>query len=371
MRGSWERLGPWAPAAAALGAGVLPGLWPGHGLLAPGGVPGLLLAVAFGVAGAAAARLAPVRLWPLLALTATDALWRGPGPLLAVTSYLAAAAFPRPARLAAYAAAASVLAALPRPGVELASALGGAPLLVWLPLALGLWAGARRQVVAGLRERAERLEREQAALAGRARAQERARIARDMHDVLAHRVSLMVLRAGALEINAADPATAAEAELIRATGKEALTQLRAVLEVLGPRDGEPHRPQPTLADLEDLLEQSRAAGVRLERRDEGPGGDLPVMVQHAAYRVVQEALTNIHKHAGPVRARVALRRLPAALEVTVTNAPPPPGRPGPGAGFGAGTGLVGLRERVALLGGEFAAGPMPGGGFTVQARFPA
>jgi signal transduction histidine kinase len=233
-----------------------------------------------------------------------------------------------------------------------------------------MWISARRKVVAGLRERADRLEREQAVLAERARVEERTRIARDMHDVVAHQVSLMVLRAGALEINAPDEKTAAEAELIRTTGKEALTQLRAVLGILrhGGREPETFQPQPTLADIDALLDQSRSIGVPIERRDEGTVSELHAVVEHTAYRVVQEALTNIHKHAGLVPTQVVLRRLPSALEVTVNNVVP---HDCVAEMSGSGLGLISLRERVELLGGEFTARPDEDGGFTVSARLPA
>ncbi|MFG3258999.1 sensor histidine kinase [Streptomyces sp. NPDC048172] len=321
------------------------------------------------------------REWPLLLVAASDALVRTPGLLVAVASYLVATTWRRPRHLVLYAVAASLLVTVPRPGVDLASTLGGAPLFVWLPMSLGLWTGARRQVVTGLRERAARLEREQAVRTEQARAQERARIAHDMHDVVSHRVSLMVLRAGALEISTADEGTAREAELIRRTGKEALTQLRAVLGVLTTADEEERfRAQPVLADLDRLLDQSRSAGFAVERRDEGTAADVPPMVEHTAYRVVQEALTNVHKHAGAtakagvtaqvtarVTVRVAVRHLPAALEVTVENTAP--GGPAPYLP-GSGLGLLGLRERVELLGGRFTATPRPDGGFVVRARLP-
>ncbi|MGV9779537.1 sensor histidine kinase [Streptosporangium sp. NPDC003464] len=314
----------------------------------------------------AAARAALGRPWLLLVLAPADAVLRTPGLLLAVASYVAATVLRRPVPLALYAVPVSLVAVIPQPGAGLVSALGGAPLFVWLPLVLGLWAGARREVVAGLRERARRLEREQAARSEQARALERARIAREMHDVVTHRVSLMVLRAGALEINATDEKTAAEAELIRVTGKDALTELRAVLGVLSEEDGE-YRPRPTLADLDGLLEQSRSAGVPVERHEEGDPGALSVMVQHTAYRVVQEALTNIHKHAGRAATQVVLRHLPAALQVDVRNAAPPePALDLPGGGAG----LLGLRERVELLGGRFTAAAEPDGGFLVSVRLP-
>jgi signal transduction histidine kinase len=244
-------------------------------------------------------------------------------------------------------------------------------LILSLGLLAGLWVRARREVVAGLQERAERLEREQAARTEQAREQERARIAREMHDVVAHRVSLMVLHAGALEVSAPDERTAEAAGVIRSTGREALANLRDVLGVLR----SPYAvgdsalsPPPVLVDLERLLDQSRAAGIPIERADEGSPRRLPVIVEQTAYRVVQEALTNVHKHAGDSPTELAIRYLPGALEVMVRNRAP--GRPVetlPASGFG----LVGLRERVELLGGELQSGPQPDGGFLVLARLPA
>ncbi|WP_197681551.1 sensor histidine kinase [Actinopolymorpha singaporensis] len=247
---------------------------------------------------------------------------------------------------------------------------GSALLFVGLGLVLGLWVRARREVLAGLRERAERLEREQAARAEQARGQERARIAREMHDVVAHRVSLMVLHAGALEVNAPDERTARAAELIRGTGREALENLREVLGVLrAPAGGSPAplSPQPGLDDLDQLLEQSRAAGAEVSRRDEGAPRELPAMAGTTAYRIVQEALTNVHKHAPGATVEVVVGYREDALTVRVRNED----APRPAAGHSGGFGLVGLRERVHLLGGDFRAGPTARGGFEVFARLPA
>jgi signal transduction histidine kinase len=239
-----------------------------------------------------------------------------------------------------------------------------AALVVGLPTAVGLWVRERRRVLAGLVERAAQAEREQRARSEQARAQERARIAREMHDVVAHRVSLMVLHAGALEVNAPDEATATTAALIRTTGRDALVELRAALGVL--RSGDTGQaPLPTLDQLDDLLEQSRAAGIALDRRDEGPPRSFPATVERTAYRVVQEALTNVHKHAADAATSVLVRYLPDALEVCVRN------EPGLSASMpGSGTGLAGLRERVELLGGTFEAGRRLDGGFLVSARLP-
>ncbi|GAA0963299.1 hypothetical protein GCM10009558_082270 [Virgisporangium aurantiacum] len=244
-----------------------------------------------------------------------------------------------------------------------------AALTVGLPTAVGLWVRERRRVFAGLTERAEQAEREQQARSEQARTLERARIAREMHDVVAHRVSLMVLHAGALEVNAPDEPTATAAALIRTTGRDALQELRAALGVL--RSGDTGQaPLPTLDALDNLLEQSRAAGIALDRTVEGAPRALPATVERTAYRVVQEALTNVHKHAADAAASVVVRYLPDALEVAVRNEPSSapsslPGLPGSGAG------LAGLRERVELLGGTFEAGRRLDGGFAVSARLPA
>ncbi|MDR8410926.1 histidine kinase [Nonomuraea sp. 3-1Str] len=356
--------------------------------------------------------------------------------------------------------------------------MGGA--LLGLPLVAGLWTRARRQVIDAMRDQADQLRREQVLRADQARAQERARIAREMHDVVAHRVSLMVLHAGALEVGAPDGRTAEAAALIGRVGREALTNLREVLGVLrstdppvrgpgqgsgdpvresrsgtgdhvrdparpstgsaeepradaagrfraafagpaadqaepadsarvrdttsGPASGEratggaERHPQPTLADVDRLLDQSRALGVVVNRHDEGVARPLASTVERTAYRVIQEALTNAHKHAGDTRIDVLVRYLPADLEVVVRNTAPsapgsgPPDHGGPrgeggprpgqrGGGLpGSGWGLVGLRERVELAGGRLVAGPQNGAGaqdglgpeaFQVLARIPA
>ncbi len=199
----------------------------------------ILISVATGVA----AGIARHRLWPLFLVAAvcfvTLALW---APVV-VASYYAGTSLRRRMELVAYCAGAAVVLAA---SFAVSAAVGGYRALwaslpntvtqlfvyIGLPLVAGLWVGARRQVLAGLRDRAERLEREQAARSAEARAKERARIAREMHDVVAHRVSLMVLHAGALEVNAPDEQTARAADLIRTTGREALANLRDVLGVL-------------------------------------------------------------------------------------------------------------------------------------------
>ncbi|MFG2532949.1 sensor histidine kinase [Streptomyces sp. NPDC048516] len=341
----------------------------------------LVLSVVVAVGSATAVLLLSRIRWPLISMGLLAWMLLSVWVTLGVGSYVVARSARRPLYPVCYLVGAGTVAVLPMttgvaigiPGPDredLLSSLGGAVLFVWLPAVLGLWSKARREVIEGLEERAAHLEREQAARAEQARAQERARIARDMHDVVAHRVSLMVLHAGALEVNAKDEETAAAAELIRTTGREALTQLRDVIGVLksasdehGPSLG----PQPTLVDLDRLLDQSRAAGIPVERHDEGTAQRLPTLLEHAAFRVVQEALTNVHKHAGTAHTDVVVRYLDSDLEITVSNAAPSaPVESLPGSGRG----LVGLRERVALLDGEFVATACQGGGFTVSARFP-
>ncbi|WP_147457455.1 sensor histidine kinase [Micromonospora sp. CV4] len=236
--------------------------------------------------------------------------------------------------------------------------------LVGLPLVVGLWVRARRDTLAALRDRAERLEREQEARADRVRAEERTRIAREMHDVVAHRVSLIVVHAGALEVTATDPETVESAALIRETGRQALTDLREVLGVLR-QAAPPAVPEPALDALDELIGESRAAGLRVSRRDEGVATALPATVERTAYRVVREALTNVRKHAADAETTVCLRYLPGGLEVVVRNGPSAGGLALPGAGHG----LLGLRERVELLGGRLEAVPMHGG-FLVRALLP-
>lgn len=241
------------------------------------------------------------------------------------------------------------------------------------PAILGLYIGARRTLLENLHERAERLEREQHLLAQQARVEERTRIAREMHDVVAHRVSLIVLHAGALEVAADNPERAAEtAELIRGIGREALEELREVIGVLrvgdSTDDAAPLAPQPTVDDIPALVAQSRAAGTDVSLHLSGERRPLSRTVERTAYRVAQEALTNVHKHARGAATTVALRYLPDVLEVCVTNARPLRQHSDLPSG---GHGLVGLAERVRLAGGSVEYGPRLDGGFEVRAVLPA
>ncbi len=226
--------------------------------------------------------------------------------------------------------------------------------------------GVRRRYVSALEERAERLERERAAEAARAAAEEQARIARELHDVLAHNVSVMVVQAAAAnDVFDARPEEARAAlENIEATGRAALAELRRLLGVV--RDGGAgYAPQPSLERLDELVDQVRAAGLRLSVTIEGEPRPLPAGLDLAAYRVVQEALTNTLKHARARSAEIRLRFGPDCLDVDVRD-------DGAGAanGDGGGSGLIGMRERVAVYGGKLTAAPSPGGGFAVSASFP-
>jgi signal transduction histidine kinase len=245
-----------------------------------------------------------------------------------------------------------------------------------LAVALGMYTRARRQLVDSLRERAERAETTQRLLADQARQAERARIATEMHDVLAHRVSLIALHAGALEIRPdLPPAEVHEAAgLIRSAARQALTELRDVIGVL--RDGgdaAPHGPLPTLKDIEPLVAEYQQAGlnVRLDMRVESPDG-APGPLGRDTYRIVREALANVSKHAAGTAAVVRLDGRPGeGLRVVVRNRLPlhrPPGLPGSAPGLpGSGLGLVGLAERVELAGGTLSHGPDPAGDFVLTA----
>lgn len=246
-------------------------------------------------------------------------------------------------------------------------------LTIALPLVAGLWVGTRRQLIANLQERAQRLEREQHLMANRAIVAERTRIAREMHDVVAHRVSMMVLHAGGLEVSASDSATADTASLIRNTGREALSELRGILGVLRDENSTeaPTAPQPILEDLDRLLDEWRAAGMAVEKQVTGTPCSFAAQTERTAYRVVQEALTNAGKHAPGAPVTVRLDYGSADLEILVSNEPSSGeggghASPPPSSGFG----LTGLRERIALAGGTLVAGADPDGGWRIRAVLP-
>ncbi|MBB5856520.1 signal transduction histidine kinase [Amycolatopsis umgeniensis] len=242
-----------------------------------------------------------------------------------------------------------------------------------LPTTLSLYFEARRQLLRSLRDRAERAEREQHLLAERARAEERRKLAEEMHDVVTHRLSLMVLHAGALGVVSADEAVRTSAEDIRREGALALDELRDLVGVL--RNGADAEPRPltdgTAGDPATLVAESASVGIPTELTVRGDPGRISPTVARTAYRVVQEALTNIRKHAPGSTATVGLRYHAGGLDVTVENtragAAPDPAL----AGSGSGAGLAGLRQRVELIGGRFEAGPGASGGYRVDAILPA
>ena len=237
------------------------------------------------------------------------------------------------------------------------------------PLLLGLWVGTRRQLIDRLQERAERLEREQHLMTERATIAERTRIAREMHDVVAHRVSLMVLHAGGLEVSSTDPRATKTAGLLRTTGREALAELRSILGVLRDETGgnAPVTPQPVLTDLPRLLEEWRSVGLEVTCEESGKRRPLSTSVQRTAFRVVQEGVTNAAKHAPGAAVTVRLHHGSDRFEIEVANGPTPaPFEPPPHSGFG----LSGLRERLTHVGGELALGPCPDGGWRLRAIVP-
>src|SRR4051794_3572182 len=245
------------------------------------------------------------------------------------------------------------------------------------PLLFVAWAlgnGFRKH---GTREReleahAVALERERDEKVGVAAAEERVRIARELHDVVAHSVSVMVVQiGGARGILDSEPETARETlRSAEQTGRQALAEMRRMLGILRtPDNGRGLAPQPSLKHVDTLIDQAREAGLSVEVHTEGPPHTLAPGVDLAAYRIVQEALTNAVKHAGPAHAEVILRYARDQLEIEVRDdgrgpAPPPNDHADPGHG------LVGMNERVALYGGALSTGPCNGGGFAVRASLP-
>ncbi|MEU5533166.1 histidine kinase [Streptomyces sp. NPDC020362] len=277
------------------------------------------------------------------------------------------------------------------------------------PLLLGLYVGARRRLMESLRERADSLERELQLLAERAeeraewaRNEERTRIAREMHDVVAHRVSLMVVHAAALQAVARkDPEKAVKnAALVGDMGRQALTELREMLGVLRAGEDAGRRAAsaplvavgvaaaeaasraagedgggvegPCLSELEELVGQSAAAGMAVDLSVQGEARSYAAEVEQTAYRVVQEALTNVHKHAAGAKTYVRLAHRGVEIAMQVENEPPPEPASAAAARLpSGGNGLVGMRERVVALGGVFVSGPTDAGGFRVSAVIPA
>jgi signal transduction histidine kinase len=247
----------------------------------------------------------------------------------------------------------------------------GVLVFVAIPLLVGFAMKQRRVREKLLEERATALEREREEKARTAVAEERARIGRELHDVVAHAVSVIVLQArGGRRALADDVEQARQAfDSIETTGGEALTEMRRLLGRLRDREEQLSlKPRPGLAHLGALVEQVREAGLPVELVTEGPPIELPPGVDLSAYRIVQEGLTNALKHAGPARARVVVRYDEDELELEISD-------DGSGGGTrvddsGAGHGLIGIRERVAVYGGELEAARRPEGGYLLRARLP-
>jgi signal transduction histidine kinase len=343
---------------------------PGH-LSMAGGV--LVAVLTAGALPLRRVRPGPVFAWTLLAAVAA-AQWPDRGALfpaaLAISLYTVAVTMRRAVAVAAAVLVAGVLLLVVGQdgtrhwGVAVSDAAGLAAAI----LIVGLYAGTRRAYLAALRDRARQLEIERDQSSALAAAEERARIAREMHDSVAHHLTVIVaLSDGALRAVTRAPADAADAiRDVSGTARQALAETRRLLGVLRADSGpEPRQPLPGFADLDDLLGHVRTAGLPVRYELTGTGADLPPDIQLAVFRLVQEALTNTMKHAGPdASAVVRLELTPADVRVEVQD---------DGAGFGsgpgpAGGGLTGMRERISAFGGELDFGPRDPRGWQVTAR---
>lgn len=234
---------------------------------------------------------------------------------------------------------------------------------------LALYFDARRKLVLALVERAERAEGQRHLLAEQARAEERARLAGEMHDVVTHRVSLMVLQAGALQVTAADETTRRAAEELRAAGCQALDELRDLVGIL--RTSPQRDESPTAAEFATLVAESTAVGVPTELIEEGDRALASPVVGRTAYRIVREALTNVHKHAPGAQVTVRVVYEETQVRLTIHNTPPTAKPNWALAGTGSGLGIANLRQRLELVRGTLRAGTAPDGGFSVEATLPA
>ncbi len=273
--------------------------------------------------------------------------------------------------------AAAALAATWIPGTILLSLRAGqspgGALAAWVLVAVvfgfGLIIRRQRSLTRRLEEYASELEREREERAALAATLERSRIARELHDVIAHSLSMIVVQAAAERRVLTDP-TSGTADVLRTieeAGRQAMTEMRRLLGVLRRTDEPPLQvPQPRLQDLDLLVEQFRAAGLPVELRVEGDPHSLAPGIELSAYRIVQESLSNALKHAGPAHAKVNVRYGEEQLVLEISDDGKPPMRTAPG-----GHGLLGMRERVALYNGTVEAGPVADGGFRVHAVLPS
>jgi signal transduction histidine kinase len=251
----------------------------------------------------------------------------------------------------------------------------GDALFAYLFVAVGLGLGRvlhRRGIRARvLADEARRLASERDEHARRAVVEERARIARELHDIVAHSVSVMVVQAlaGQSALNGDGSAARESFQAIERTGRQAMGEMRRLLSILREDHPVPPQPQPDVEQLEELIEQSRTAGLQVELAEHGDRNVVPPGVGLAAYRIVQEALTNALKHAGATEARVTINYTDTHIELQVTNQPG--SRPaGPVSELGTGHGIPGMRERAAIYDGELNAQSTSDGGFAVTARIP-
>jgi signal transduction histidine kinase len=239
---------------------------------------------------------------------------------------------------------------------------------------VGVTIRTRRAYVTALEARAALLEREREENARLAVALERGRIARELHDIVAHNVSVVAVQAAAAERLVDERPDAAKEAMrnVAQVGRDALAEMRRVVDVL--REDEPPAaldPQPGIAELRSLVARMEDAGLAVELSIQGTERPVPASAALSVYRIVQEALTNTLRHAGPARARVIVRYLPDVLEIQVSdNGGPRSAEVAAPAAESGGHGLIGMRERVALFGGELSAGPRPEGGYAVVARIP-
>jgi signal transduction histidine kinase len=295
------------------------------------------------------------------------AFWAGPNILSqAVANFCALYAltvWTPPRRFAAgfVVVLAAVLASSLGPGASLKQAVG-------FGIVEGVVMLLVRRVIVDRDRRAQIAERERDVAAREAVVEERARIARELHDVIAHHVSMIVLQAGAERrvLTDANASTRDVLETVEQSGRSALTETRRLLGMLRGDGSDPLTPQPGLGDVPMLVGQLRDAGLPVELSIDGERRELPVGIELSAYRIVQEALTNTLKHAGDARATVHVRYGPDSLELEIAD-------DGPGGGkrtSGGGHGLVGMRERVALYGGRFDASRRPSGGFAIRVVLP-
>jgi signal transduction histidine kinase len=289
-------------------------------------------------------------------------------PVVALSLYSAGARLPEPAsrRVLAGAVVLSALAATVGPGPTSTSP----PILAAAAWFLGHYVQARRRYTESLEDKNRALEQAQHDLARQAVTEERLRIARELHDVVAHSMSVVAVHAGSGRLVATEDPAAAEQALatIEATTRSALREMRRLLGVLRSDTEEPAslEPAPGVDDLDALVADVARSGVDVELIVEGTRAGVPPGVGLSVYRVVQEALTNVIKHAGPARAVVRIRYAATSVSVDVAD----DGRGAAAPAVSGGHGLAGMRERVAVHGGELDAGPGAGGGFSVKARFP-